>query len=879
MCVFHGEDASCEFCEAPLQLEALYDGDDPDALSILNPALGAPSLSHISGILSGNYWSSTNVSFGFTTSKNQYLNSEAPNGEKGTFKQLSDGGKAIFRDAMSQWDEVSGLTLSEAGDPASAELRIAGSNAPTTAWAYYPTEGWGGGGDIWANTTYIPAYKAGVGDVSGALGTYAHTTAMHEVGHALGMEHPHDGSVLTSSYDSIEYSVMSYKSFVGHTGGGYTNEAHGFAQSLMMLDIAAIQSIYGADYSTRSGDTTYSFDPNTGEMLVDGSSYAAPAQNRVFRTIWDGDGFDTLDFALYTTDIRVDLNPGAATDLDVGGLNQRARLGYASSEWVYASAHVYMSLLHSNDDRSLVESVVCGSGNDVLIGNAADNLLCGGLGLDTYTLGAGSDIVRGTLAEIVGDLITDFGAEDQVIATDLAAGQNIEIGGDGVIRLVDGGPPDEPDEPEVPEEPADPDDEVATDGIGVIRLTERRDSYKAVTEDDLVVVGLGDKDRIETGEGNDRLIGQDGNDALKALGGDDTLEGGNGKDKLDGGTGNDILLGGEGRDNARGRSGHDTIFGGSQDDSIRGDEGNDRIAGQQGDDRLDAGSGDDLIYGGEGNDRLSGKSGNDTLYGGAGDDILNGSDGADIYVFHAEDSGFDTIARFVNGEDKIEIDGFAGSFDDLSLTEVRKGVMIEIASGVEILVRRADVEDFGASDFLFYTGVETDRDLSAVALADVVDPGGAGMELSDGADELRLSLKNDLEIDLRDGDDKFSSGKGDDTIEGGTGDDTIRGGSGDDLLIGGAGADELAGGGGNDVFLFEAEDIPSGASEFDVIKDFRWKNDTIRLIGFKDDSVEDLDFSISNKKAQIVIDGQQTIWFNNMRDHDDFVAHDLIEFL
>ncbi len=181
-------------------------------------------MSHISGILSGDYWSATSVSFGFTTSSAQYDASDAPNGERGSFSQLSSGGKEIFRDALSQWDEVSGLTLTEAGSPATADIRIAGSNAPTTAWAYYPSEGWAGGGDIWCNTNYIPAYKASVGDASGAVGTYAYTTAMHEVGHALGMEHPHDGASLSASYDSIEYTVMSYKSYVGHSGGGYTNE-------------------------------------------------------------------------------------------------------------------------------------------------------------------------------------------------------------------------------------------------------------------------------------------------------------------------------------------------------------------------------------------------------------------------------------------------------------------------------------------------------------------------------------------------------------------------------------------------------------------------------------------------------------------------------
>ena len=46
--------------------------------------------------------------------------------------------------------------------------------------------------------------------------------------------------------------------------GGYSNETWGHAQSLMMYDIAAIQQMYGANFNTNSGNTTYSFSTNTG---------------------------------------------------------------------------------------------------------------------------------------------------------------------------------------------------------------------------------------------------------------------------------------------------------------------------------------------------------------------------------------------------------------------------------------------------------------------------------------------------------------------------------------------------------------------------------------------------------------------------------------
>ena len=60
---------------------------------------------------------------------------------------------------------------------------------------------------------------------------------------------------------------MSYRSYVG-APTGYTNDS--FPQTLMMYDIAAVQTMYGANYTTNSGDTVYKWSPTTGEMSLNG---------------------------------------------------------------------------------------------------------------------------------------------------------------------------------------------------------------------------------------------------------------------------------------------------------------------------------------------------------------------------------------------------------------------------------------------------------------------------------------------------------------------------------------------------------------------------------------------------------------------------------
>src|SRR5690606_15106837 len=98
-------------------------------------------------------------------------------------------------------------------------------------------------------------------------------THLHEIGHALGLKHGNESNVygaLPYAEDSMEYSVMTYRSYAGHPGNYYTNETWGFAQTFMIADIAALQHMYGADFTTNSGNTVYKWNPGSGDTLVNG---------------------------------------------------------------------------------------------------------------------------------------------------------------------------------------------------------------------------------------------------------------------------------------------------------------------------------------------------------------------------------------------------------------------------------------------------------------------------------------------------------------------------------------------------------------------------------------------------------------------------------
>ena len=167
------------------------------------------------------------------------------------------------------------------------------------------------------------------------LGNYYFATALHELGHSFGLKHSQEtggvaGVAVPSAQDNSEYTVMSYRSYADGPLTGYTAEAYGYAQTYMANDIFALQTLYGANYTTHSEDTVYSWSPTTGQQFINGVAQLAPgsgnggSSNRIFETVWDGNGVDTYDFSNYTTTLRVDLDPGASSTLSAA---QIANLG------------------------------------------------------------------------------------------------------------------------------------------------------------------------------------------------------------------------------------------------------------------------------------------------------------------------------------------------------------------------------------------------------------------------------------------------------------------------------------------------------------------------------------------------------------------------
>ncbi|MBR0959957.1 M10 family metallopeptidase C-terminal domain-containing protein [Bradyrhizobium japonicum] len=355
--------------------------------------VSATNNAEIDGLLSGYKWSGA-ITYSFPDAPGDYSNPYYG----GSSEPTTSG----FASAPTQIQTAINYAIGLIVGYTNADIQYAGTNgadimvaqspaANPTAYAYYPWN-YAPGGDIWFGTKYNFSLAK--------LGNYYFTTALHELGHALGLKHSQETGgpanvAVPSAHDDSEYTVMSYRSYVGaSTTDGYTNEAYGYSQTYMANDILALQTMYGADYTTQSSNTVYTWNPITGQEFINGVGQLAPgggvggSANRIYETIWDGGGVDTYDLSNYTTNLSINLNPGASS---VFSSVQLAYLG----EGHYASGNVYNAYLYNGDARSYIDNATGGSGNDTIIGNAIANTLNGAGGNDTITGGAGNDTIDG----------------------------------------------------------------------------------------------------------------------------------------------------------------------------------------------------------------------------------------------------------------------------------------------------------------------------------------------------------------------------------------------------------------------------------------------------------------------------------------------------
>ena len=728
---------------------------------------------------------------------------------------------AQFEDALSQWENVANITFTPAASQASAEfvfyntseaeiravLNVPanagaplgafelpnGSLAQQESWFNYESTGWD-----YSNTT------GGLGQ-----GGYGYITILHEVGHGLGLNHPHDGSPLfpgitgssdafstgTNGYNQGINTVMSYNDGLVANGlNPSTTQGYGWTGTPMAFDIAAIQSMYGANNNYQTGDDTY---------VLPSSN----ANGTFYSSIWDAGGTDTI-VAQGNTGAVINLNAASLVngDVDAGGA-------------VSATNGIYGGFTIANG--AVIENATGGGGNDTITGNGVANSLFGGAGNDVMHGGNNVDRLFGQTGA---DQLYGDGGEDLLYF-------------DADDTVVDGG---------------------ASFDKGIVYGSVMLNTV-GLTGIEQVIGHNGGDDQINGTGITDRLsiLGLDGNDTLTGGSSHDSLFGGNGNDTLNGGVGIDYLIGGSGNDILNGDADIDKLFGQDGNDSLLGGAGNDWLYFDAYDTVVDGGGNFDravivgaapinladvgltnveVVYGvHSGNDfidgsgildvlQIQGQGGNDTIIGGSNNDILRG------------DSGDDTI----NGG--LGIDSLHGGTGNDIIHGNENIDLVYGYAGADELYGDAgnDYLYFDANDTVVDGGADFDR--AYIIGSDAV----GGMNLfSVGMINVELVYGHDGYSDILDGSDL-------------TQDIMLSGQAGDDVLGGGAGNDVLIGGLNNDTFAF------SGIGQFgnDIITDFA--NNGLELIDFSGhtgvNAFSDITIDYSSGEAVLSTDfGQITL--------------------
>ena len=408
-------------------------------------------------------------------------------------------------------------------------------------------------------------------------GGFFYSIFIHELGHGLGLAHPHDTGGSSSTYSSLGighlddalYTTMSYND-IGQSWNPYSSYStssswgtYGQISTPMAMDIATIQHIYGANTTYQSGNTTWS-------LLTDR-----------YECIWDAGGSDEISARGLSGNVTINLNEGTYLSSQSGSYG-----GYT----VAYGANIEHATGGSGDDtivgNDLTNSLRGGDGNDSLYGNAGSDALVGGAGADLLSGGAGLDSAS-FIDSPVGVMVS--------LASGAASGGHAQ--GDVLLSI---------------------------ENLLGSRFAD-------------TLIGDDSANLIAGGDGDDTLIGGAGADNLYGSLGIDTASYAGSSSGVAVNLASGTNTGGDAEGDTLSV---ENVTGSSYDDTLTGDGSANSLSGGDGNDILDGGAGIDTLDGGTGNDTLTGGTGNDRLVGGAGNDTIEFSGGMSGYTIGSSDRTF-----------------------------------------------------------------------------------------------------------------------------------------------------------------------------------------------------------------------------------------------
>ena len=298
-----------------------------------------------------------------------------------------------MREVYELWDKAVPFEFEEiieTGTDNVGELRVAYMTDPdqrpeAAAFAYIPNSGVSGG-DAWYITDGVQDINGGYSYNLDFSKDYGRLVALHEIGHSIGLSHPHDGSSRTGAtfaqygiQDDSNTTVMSYTnapSYAFYDNNGSVSFNRIYASTPMVYDVAAVEFLYGEVTDTNVDDTTY-----------------AITDRAYIQTLVDSGGTDTIDVSAVNFRSIINLTPGSFND--VGYATEAEQNAYFASQGAIGSVYGGDDFLFTGTDNlgialsATIENIVGSSGDDQFTGNSVNNVIKGNAGDDQIDGGGG----------------------------------------------------------------------------------------------------------------------------------------------------------------------------------------------------------------------------------------------------------------------------------------------------------------------------------------------------------------------------------------------------------------------------------------------------------------------------------------------------------